>query len=222
MESSPLDRAALPPIEAVIFDCDGTLVDSEVISLKVLVELVELQGLSIPHQQAVHDWSGCDLQEVIQEIESELGHPLPANFLETFRQRQLAQLADRVKPIAGASELLQDMRLPFCVASNAPQNKIRLCLKTTGLSDFIESDRIFSAYDIQAWKPRPDLFLHAAKQLGRPPQACAVVEDSGVGLDAGLSAGMTVFGFDPHGRLPFRDGTITVRRLEQLKAVFQA
>ena len=206
--------------EAVIFDCDGTLVDSEVISLRVLVDLIAEQGLVLDHQQAVDNWSGRDLQEVFLEIEALLQKHLPANFLECFRDQQLIRLADSVQPIAGARELLQGMKLPFCVASNAPQKKIRLCLKTTGLLDFLDANRIFSAYDIQAWKPRPDLFLEAAKQLGTKPAACAVVEDTGVGMDAGLAAGMKVFGFDPHGRLPYRDGVTVVRRLEELAAYF--
>lgn len=209
-----------PAIQAVIFDCDGTLVDSEEISLKVLVDLVAQQGLVFPHDQAVQDWAGRDLHVVLQEIEAQLGKKLPERFLETFREHQLAKLAESVTPVPGAGPLLEGMRKPFCVASNAPQNKIRLCLETTGLLPFVDSERIFSAYDVRAWKPRPDLFLHAAKQMGMPPSECAVVEDSGVGLEAGLAAGMHVLGYDPHGRLPSRDGVIVFHHLDELRPVF--
>lgn len=208
-------------IQAVIFDCDGTLVDSEVISLKVLVDLVAGHGLSIPHHEAVQQWSGCDLADVLREVEARLGKRLPASFLETFREHQLTQLAANVVPIRGAAELLQNITLPYCIASNAPQYKIRLCLETTGLLSHVDPELIFSAYDVQAWKPRPDLFLHAAERLGVSPARCAVVEDSSVGLDAGLAAGMTVYGFDPHGKLRRRTGVTTIKSLLELKAIFQ-
>ena len=208
------------PIKAILWDCDGTLVDSEVISLKVLVDLVAHHGLSIPPQQAVEEWSGCDLHEVIEEIGRRLGKPLPANFIDTFREHQLARLAVDVQPVAFAESLLTGMSLPYCVASNAPQNKIRLCLQTTGLLPYVDPNLIFSAYDIQAWKPKPDLFLLAAERLGVAPKACAVVEDSGVGIDAGLAAGMVVFGYDPHHRLPSRPGVIEVSCLDQLRPIF--
>lgn len=207
-------------IQAVIFDCDGTLVDSEVISLRVLVDLVAGHGLHIPHQSAVDEWSGCDLADVFTEIETRLGKKLPPNFLETFREHQLAQLAANVVPIPGAASLLQSMKYPFCVASNAPQNKVRLCLETTGLLSHVAANHIFSAYDVQAWKPRPDLFLHAAEQMGIQPKHCAVVEDSSVGLDAGLSAGMIVYGFDPHGKLVHRDGVQRITSLAELLPTF--
>lgn len=216
--------AAAPPnndsIQAVIFDCDGTLVDSEVISLKVLVDLVEKEGLTIPHQEAVDAWSGCDLADVFAEVERRMAKKLPVDFLDTFRKHQLQQLEANVQPIPGAAALLQAIRFPFCVASNAPQYKIRLCLESTGLLPFVDSQQIYSAYDVNAWKPRPDLFLHAAECLGVKPKHCAVVEDSAVGLDAGLAAGMNVFGFDPHGKLPHRPGVQVVGCLSELLSTF--
>ena len=214
------DPQAPESIEAVIFDCDGTLVDSEVISLKVLVDLLATHGLDVPHQEAVDKWSGCDFADVFTEIETRLGKKLPANFLETFREHQLPELAANVTPIRGAVELLQSMTLPFCIASNAPQNKVRLCLKTAGLLSFVDPANIFSAYDIQTWKPRPDLFLHAAKHMGVVPERCAVVEDSGVGVEAGLAAGMMVYGFDPHDKLPKRENVSIIRDLGELRQAF--
>ena len=213
------DHQSAPPVQAVIFDCDGTLVDSEVISLKILVDLVAGHGLMIPHREAVDRWSGCDLADVLAEIEARLGAKLPPDFLETFRKRQLQELAQNVMPIVGAKELLRSITLPFCVASNAPQNKIRLCLETTGLLTYVPEDKIFSAYDIQAWKPRPDLFLHAAEALHVPPRSCAVVEDSEVGIEAGLTANMQVYGFDPHRKLTRRAGVTMIHELATLRSV---
>ena len=218
---APNDASPAIPIKAVIFDSDGTLVDSEPISLKVLVELIAERGLQIPHDKAVAKWSDCDLADVFREIEERLGSKLPDNFLDTFREHQLERLSAEVKPISGAKELLASLTLPFCVASNAPQNKVRLCLETTELLPLVKSDCIFSAYDINAWKPRPDLFLHAAKQLGFEPAECAVVEDSGVGVEAGIAAGMQVYAYDPHSELGAIDGAVTIRELSELTPVFQ-
>ena len=203
-------------IQAIIFDCDGTLVDSEPLSLKVLVELVAEHGLDIPHDEAIQRWSGGHLDEIVIEIEARLGRALPGEFLSTFRGRQLARLATDVQPVHGANELLQAVGKPRCIASNAPRNKIQLCLQTTRLDHFFEVSQIFSAYEVEAWKPRPDLFLHAADQLGVAPERCAVVEDSEFGIEAGLAAGMQVFVYDPRETQPDRDGVHAVSRLTDL------
>ncbi len=217
---APNDFRPADSIKAVIFDSDGTLVDSEPISLKVLVELIAERGLQIPHEEAVAKWSGCDLADVFVEIESRLQSKLPDNFLDIFREHQLARLRAEVQPISGAKELLESLTLPFCVASNAPQNKVRLCLEATGLLPFVKSDCIFSAYDINVWKPRPDLFLHAAKQLGFEPGECAVVEDSGVGVEAGVAAGMQVYAYDPHAELDVSDNVVKICDLSELLPLF--
>lgn len=208
----------LPEIKAVIFDCDGTLVDSETISLAILIECVAEQGLQISHEEAMERFAGNELSVVFREFEERLGHPLPEDFLDSFRQRQMGVLEERVQPIAGADELLASMTLPFCVASNAPLNKVNLCLKTTGLIRHFSTDRIFSAYQVNVWKPEPDLFLLAAESLGVAPENCAVIEDSLFGLKAGFAAGMQVFGYDPHQKLPTDLGPATmVRKLAELK-----
>jgi beta-phosphoglucomutase-like phosphatase (HAD superfamily) len=97
--------------------------------------------------------------------------------------------------MAGALELLEAMHLPFCMASNGQHEKMQVTLSTTGLLHFFEG-RIFSAYEVNAWKPDPELFLHAARQFGADPACCAVIEDSLPGVEAGLAAGMQVFVLD--------------------------
>jgi len=186
-----------PEIQAVIFDCDGTLVDSEPISQQVLVELFESLGFHVSHAYAMEHWAGRDLAEIFRAVESQLKHSLPDDFTETFRKLQLQRLRDELKPIDGAVALLKSVTKPMCVASNAPLVKVRCCLETTGLIDFFESDRLFSAYDVGVWKPQPDVFLYAAKQLGVQPANCAVIEDSPSGIEAGVAAGMQVFAYTP-------------------------
>jgi len=190
----------VPTIDAVIFDCDGTLVDSERISIRVLLDLVADLGLPLPFDDAVRRYSGNDLSVVFRDIEGKLGRSLPDDFMDCFRIRQIEVLREKLRPIDGASELLSALHLPSCVASNAPVDKIQVCLETTGLHHHFEIHEIFSAYQIQTWKPEPDLFLMAAEALGIRPENCAVVEDSTFGIEAGLAAGMQVFAYDPHGK----------------------
>ena len=210
-----------PEIEAVIFDCDGTLVDSETLSLAVLVDFVAEFGLEIPHEEALREFAGNELSVVFRTIEERLERSLPDDFMESFRERQISVLHQELQAIDGAHDLLASISLPFCVASNAPLNKIAVCLQTTGLDRHFTSDRIFSAYEIEVWKPEPDLFLKAARDIGVAPENCAVVEDSSFGINAGLAAGMQVFAFDPH-----RPGSVdnsnvrSVQHLDELKPFF--
>lgn len=215
-------RMTNPDIHAIIFDNDGTLVDSEPISIRVLTELVAGHGFEIAHSVAMEKWAGRDLHEVLLEVESHLGRKLPDDFLDTFRAEQMSRLATEVTAIDGAAELLEAIDRPRCVASNAPQNKMRLCLETTSLLRFFKTDHLFSAYDVEAWKPKPDLFLHAADQMNTDPQHCAVVEDSRFGIEAGIAAGMQVFVLDPHGRFQPSQQYSRLACLSELIPIFRA
>ncbi|MEM9646557.1 MAG: HAD-IA family hydrolase [Planctomycetota bacterium] len=208
-------------IEAAIFDCDGTLVDSETLSLQVLVDYAAELGLQLTHDEAMQRFAGTNLSLVFAELQDRMFGTLPLDHVEEFRRRQIKVLRADLKEVEGAASLLGAMRLPFCVASNAPQKKIRVCLDTTGLRRYFEEDAIHSAYDIDRWKPDPGLFLRAADQLGVPSSRCAVVEDSRPGVEAGLAANMQVFALDPkcelrqvpelsgeHGNLRFIDSLV--------------
>lgn len=204
-------------IKGVIFDCDGTLVDSEVISMQVLQQLCAEHGLELSMEEAMESFAGNELAVVLQILEKKLNGQLPADFLDTFRTKQLAELADSLTAIHGAHELVQSLTVPTCVASNAPLSKVNLCLNITSLDRFFTSDRIFSAYTIEKWKPAPDLFLQAAKELSVSPQNCLVVEDSLFGVQAGVAAGMQVVALDRHSRLrELPDGVIRVECLTEI------
>ena len=207
--------------EAVIFDCDGTLVDSEKVSIAVLVEYVGRFGFQIDLAEALARWAGGELPKVFAQIQADLHAPLPPDHIDQFRQLQMARLATDVEGIEGAYELVAGIQVPFCVASNAPLNKVELCLETSGLSPFFPVERRFSAYCIQRWKPKPDLFLQAAQALNVPAtKTCAVVEDSLYGIEAGRRAGMHVFAFDPHGTLELPDDVDRVTSLQELQTHF--
>jgi HAD superfamily hydrolase (TIGR01509 family) len=180
--------------DAVIFDSDGTLVDSERLGNRVLVDYLADLGLSLSLEEALVQFRGGKMADTLLYIEQRLGRRLPDDFTVKFRARMESVFYECLEPMPGIESVLQSLSLPFCVASSGPREKIELSLRATGLFSYFQG-RIFSAYELGKWKPEPDLFLHAAQVMGVPPEGCAVVEDSIKGVQAGIAAGMTVFGY---------------------------
>ena len=194
----PQHDLQIEPFSAIIFDCDGTLVDSEPITVQVLVDHVSEFGLTLGYEEALGLFVGRDMAMIVVELEKRLGRSLPMDFDEEYRRRQAIELRRSVTTIPGANELLSALvagNIPFCVASNAPRAKIELNLEATGLDEFFATELIFSAYDVNKWKPDPTLFLHVAEKLNVPPKDCVVIEDSLAGVEAGLAAGMQTIGY---------------------------
>ena len=182
-----------PVIDGVIFDCDGTLVDSETIGNEVLVDHVAEFGLTMPIEEAVALFTGGKMSRAVAELERRLGEPLPTDFVPELRRRMASAFRQRLKTMPGARQLLEKLEIPFCIASNGPRDKMDVTLQSTGLAEFFPPSKVLSAYEVNSWKPDPELFFHAARCLGVKPPRCAVVEDSKPGIDAGLAAGMFVF-----------------------------
>lgn len=199
-------------MKAVIFDCDGTLVDSEVLSNEVLVAAIAEHGLILSVAEALVAFRGGKMADCVADLEVRLGRPLPADFVPALRSRMADAFRTRLQPVDGALELIHSLSRSsrsICVASNGPREKIETSLSLTGLSPFFEG-RVFSSYDVGVWKPDPGLFLHAARVMGVEAEECAVVEDSLPGIQAGLAAGMAVFAFQPHDVDPRIPGEVTV------------
>lgn len=186
------------PIKAIIFDCDGTLVDSERVGNAVLIECVAELGLRLTLDTALEHFAGRKMADTLRLIEQWLGAPVPDSFLPAVRARMADAFEEQLKAMPGVHELLNSLSIPICVASNGPQEKMQVSLRVTGLLKYFPG-RIFSAYDCGSWKPEPGLFLHAAKTLNVAPGSCAVVEDSPLGIRAAMAAGMTAFGYAPEG-----------------------
>jgi HAD superfamily hydrolase (TIGR01509 family) len=186
-------------MKAVIFDCDGTLVDSEGLWHEVLVAAVAEQGLILSVAEAIEAFRGGKMADCLADLEARLGHALPADFEPALRARIAEVFRARLRPFDGAIELVRSLSSSsrsICVASSGPPEKIATSLSLTGLRPFFEG-RVFSSYDVGVWKPDPGLFLHAARAMGVAAEDCVVVEDSLPGIQAGLAAGMTVFAFQP-------------------------
>lgn len=198
--SAPLPASAVPvvkpsksvAIELVIFDSDGTLVDSELLAAEAMVDYAAEFGVQLTALTAMERFKGGKMADWVAAIEQLRGAALPDAFVPILRERTAALLQLRLQPIEGALELVRSLKIPFCLASNGPREKIELCLGVTGLLPYFDQ-RIFSAYELGVWKPAPDLFLHAAERMGVTPSRCAVVEDSVPGALAGVAAGMRVF-----------------------------
>ncbi|MHB1199252.1 MAG: HAD family hydrolase [Polaromonas sp.] len=183
------------PIQAVIFDCDGTLVDSEVPSMDVLYTHACALGIDFTREQAHQQFRGVRMADCIAWIGAQLQHKpdgFELDFVRDVRRVQAQRFSEGLKVIPGAFELLEKLTIPYCVATNGPREKVELTLGLTGLLKFFP-DRVISAYDAGIFKPDPGLFLHAARVMGVAPACCAVVEDSLPGIQAGLAAGMQVY-----------------------------
>lgn len=178
--------------KAIIFDCDGVLVDSEAISCGVLVDQANELGAKINLEYAIKVFSGTSLKFVMNHIQGLITEPLPNNFEQEYRRLCTIRFQTQIKPVEGIINVLESLTVPFCVASNGPLDKMRLNLELTGLYKYFKG-RMFSAYEINSWKPDPTLFLTAAKELGFDPKDCAVVEDSLSGVNAGIAGGFDVF-----------------------------
>lgn len=181
-------------VSAVIFDCDGVLVDSETIAVRMWVEMAGELGLELPWSRAMHQFKGGAMATNVAWLESQLGRHVPDDFVETFRARLGIRFEQELEPIAGVRAVLDGLEVPYCVASNGPREKMDVTLSVTGLMPYFES-RIVSAYEVGSFKPDPGLFLRAAELLEVAPERCAVVEDSLTGIRAGVAAGMRVFAY---------------------------
>lgn len=181
-------------LECVIFDCDGVLVDTEAISTGALLTLGTEMGMQMTLEEASILFRGANLAHCIQWIEERAGCKAPEDFIPRFRVLNDERCAVEAVAIPGVEAVLENLTLPRCVATSAPAEKAYLTLGLTGLRKYF-GDAIYSAYHIQKWKPDPDLHLHAAAQMGFDPSVCVVIEDSLVGVQAAVAAGMRVFGY---------------------------
>ena len=180
--------------DLVIFDCDGVLIDSEIISARMLVTELARLGLAIDLTYVERNFLGRSYPVVMEVIRREFGLDLPPDFEARYRENLLAVFQTELKIVPHVHEVLAGMGVPFCVATSSSPRRAGMSLGLVGLAPLI-GDRVFTSTMVARGKPAPDLFLFAAAQMGADPARTLVIEDSLTGIRAGLAAGMTVWRF---------------------------
>ncbi|WP_405586955.1 HAD family hydrolase [Streptomyces sp. NBC_01092] len=193
--------------DLVIFDNDGVLVDSEPISNRLLAAYLTELGHPTSYEDSIRDYMGSAMHRIHDLVLERTGRRLPEDFDDVFHARVFAAFERELKAVPCVVDVLEKLvggGVPYCVASSGSHERIRVGHRTTGLDRFFEDGRVFSSQDVGRGKPAPDLFLHAAERMGVAPVRCLVVEDSPLGVQAAVAAGMDVYGFTamtPAGRL---------------------
>ncbi|MBR0710442.1 HAD family hydrolase [Bradyrhizobium liaoningense] len=193
-----------PRPDLIIFDCDGVLVDSELLSCRCLSSALAELGLALSEEQAVELFLGRSTKAIEQHYR-DLGQSLPDGFLPRLKSRVLETFAASLEPIPGVEAVISGLTVPFCVASSSDLDRVSLSLDVTGLRAHF-GDRLYTAQMVRHGKPAPDLFLHAAENMRTPPSSTLVIEDSVSGVQAAKAAGMSVWGFVGGGHYRSRDG----------------
>ena len=182
------------PAGLVIFDCDGVLIDSERLAVKVDVRVLAELGWPLSEAEVIERFMGRSDREARATIEAHLGRPLRDDWQDRVKRLYHETFAAELAPVEGVLEALDRIALPSCIASSATHEHLKYTLSLTGLYERF-AGRIFSVDDVARGKPAPDLFLHAAAQMGAEPVSCVVVEDSRPGVAAARAAGMRVLAF---------------------------
>ncbi|MBO9881931.1 HAD-IA family hydrolase [Xanthomonas sp. D-109] len=189
------------PFDLLISDCDGVLVDSEVLADRVMLDALGAYVPRVELEQFLAGSFGLTAQEIVQRVQRQYALDLPPGLYQEIRTRSEALIAAEVQPIAGVREALLALPLPIAVASNSMRESVVASVARAGLAERV-GERIFSADMVARPKPAPDVYLLAANTLGVAPERCLVIEDSATGASAALAAGMTVIGFTGAAHIP--------------------
>jgi HAD superfamily hydrolase (TIGR01509 family) len=180
--------------DLVIFDCDGVLIDSEIISARMLIEELARLGVVIDLDHVARHFLGRSYPTVMAEIRRDFHLDLPPEFEDRYRDSLLAAFSRDLRIMPGVLDVLDDLAVPYCVATSSSPRRVETSLELTGLAGRMR-DRVFTASQVARGKPAPDLFLLAAERMGHAPARTLVIEDSLTGVRAALAAGMTVWRF---------------------------
>ena len=190
--------------DLIIFDCDGVLIDSEVLSCRCLSEVLARYGISLGLDQALDLFLGRSATAVLDHYQV-LGRSIPEQFYVELRAAVRAAFLAALCPIEGVRSVLEGLQIPYCVASSSDLDRVSFSLSLTGLAPHF-GRRLYSAQMVERGKPAPDLFLYAAERMQAKPRNTLVIEDSVSGVTAAKAAGMTAWGFVGGSHYQSRDG----------------
>ena len=182
------------PPSLLVLDCDGVIVDSERIAVRIDVQVLARLGWHLTEAEIAERYVGRSHAVMVADIEAHLGHRLPGDWEAEYQDLYRVAFEAELRPVDGIVEALDGISIPTCIASGGSHARIERSLRIVGLFERF-AGRIFSADDVASGKPAPDLFLHAARSMGADPNAAVVVEDSPFGVQAARAAGMRVLGF---------------------------
>jgi HAD superfamily hydrolase (TIGR01509 family) len=180
--------------DLIIFDCDGVLVDSELITNRIFCGMLNDLGIPVSLEESFEQFVGRSMPQCLEIVARLLGRPVPDEFVQAYQARIGAALRSELKAVPDIEVALATVGIPYCVASSGTHEKMNTTLGVTGLLPSFRG-RMYSVTEVARSKPFPDVFLYAASQSGVAAAACAVVEDTPTGVRAGVAAGMTVFGY---------------------------
>ena len=175
--------------EAIIWDCDGVLIDSEVIACGVARDVFAELGRDIPLDEYITRFTGKSIRQAIEELAPENNFPF-----EDYKRRQAEAFSAKLKPVDGIEHVLKNLRLPMAIASGSELKRLEHCLGITGLLPYFNG-HVYSSEMVARGKPAPDVFLYAAEKLGVKPENCLVIEDGVHGTHGAIAAGMDVYGY---------------------------
>ena len=209
-------------IKCIIFDCDGVLVDSEIIGNQILISMAKEFGLEMTIETAIEKFNGRSLKDCFNQIENLINKKLPNDFETEYRKKTFEAFKNELKPINGVKKFIDGLNVSYCVASSGPIEKIVLNLTTTELINKFEN-KIFSSYQINSWKPEPEIFLFAAKEMGYEINECIVIEDSKAGIISAKKGGFKVYGFaNKHNENELKEeGAIIFYSFEELENILK-
>jgi HAD superfamily hydrolase (TIGR01509 family) len=198
------ENYAMTQPDLIIFDCDGVLVDSEVLSCRCLSKVLAGYGIDLGLDQALDLFLGRSITAVVEHYKA-LGRPTPEQFSTELTAAVRTAFLSALCPIEGVNSVLEGLQIPYCVASSSDVDRVSLSLSLTGLAPHFDG-RLYTSQMVERGKPAPDLFLYAAEKMRADPRRTLVIEDSVSGVVAGKAAGMTVWGFVGGSHYQSRDG----------------
>jgi HAD superfamily hydrolase (TIGR01509 family) len=202
-------KIAMAGPDLIIFDCDGVLVDSELLSCRCLTEVLAAHGIALGLDQALDQFLGRSTTAILEHYQA-LGRPLSEPFFAELKASNRAAFRDALRPIEGVGSVLEGLEVPHCVASSSDIDRVSFSLDLTGLAAHF-GDRLYTSQMVRRGKPAPDLFLHAAERMQADPRRTLVIEDSVSGVKAAKAAGMTAWGFVGGSHYQSRDGKAMLR-----------
>ena len=214
------------PIELIIFDCDGVLIDSEIISKRVLLQMLLELDVVISDEYFEANFLGHSFEHVTAKILADFNVTLASSFSQDYQTKLMQVFAVELEPTVGLEQMLLELKVPYCVATSSSPQRVSRALDITRIGHYF-ADHVFTASEVENGKPAPDLFLHAAEKMGVAPQYCLVIEDSPAGIEGAKAAQMQVIRYAGAGHMqqwrqpvePSVDNLTTIQNWQELYAL---